>query len=64
MTKCKICKNTLWYDGTERCVCCDGTTFIGPLRCCKCQSGRVPVRKACPICNPHGGMADKQIVIR
>ncbi len=63
MTTCTICNKTYWYDSTEKCDYCDGTTFIGMRRCYKCNNGSVPVRKPCTICNPKGEMKDKQVII-
>ena len=64
MPKCSICKNTLWYDSTEKCTHCGGTSFIGFRQCTKCKGGITPVRKPCPVCNPKGEMPDMQTIIR
>ncbi|HTZ18458.1 MAG TPA: hypothetical protein VMB78_08465 [Dissulfurispiraceae bacterium] len=64
MNKCAICKKNNWYDSTKRCTYCGGTAFIGWRKCPHCSSGRVPVSKPCPICNPKGDLKNRQIIIR
>ncbi len=64
MATCNICKNTYWYDSTEKCSYCSGTSFIGYRQCPKCKSGYVPIRKPCPVCNPKGDQRDRQVIIK
>ncbi|MGO9380486.1 MAG: hypothetical protein ACLPN1_05065 [Dissulfurispiraceae bacterium] len=62
--KCQICKGTNWYDSKEKCMYCNGTSFIGLRPCAKCKGGNVVLRKPCPVCNPNEELADKQVIIR